>query len=175
MKQTQLLKKHKSDHGGDIKNPQKRQHPLSTTDSMHIILRSSEARGPRSFRKYSKDIRRILEKFAAKYHIEIKSYANVGNHLHLYIKLFKRKFYTPFIRADTAAILMKVTGFSKWRPKPVGFQFWDYRPFSRVVTSFTAFKNLVDYIQINALEGLGFARQEAQREVRQIRLKFESS
>jgi REP element-mobilizing transposase RayT len=175
MKQTQLLKKHKSDHGGEIKNSQKRQRPLSTKDSMHIVLRSSEARGPRSFRKYSKEIHKILERFAAKYHIEIKSYANVGNHLHIHIKLFKRKSYTPFIRAVTAAIMIMVTGFSKWRTKPVDFQFWDHRPFSRVVTSFKAVKNLVDYIQINVLEGLGVARQEAMQEVRQIRFKFESS
>jgi REP element-mobilizing transposase RayT len=174
MKQTQLLKKQKSDHGGDIKHPQKRQRPLSTKDSMHIVLRSSEASGPRSFRNYAKEISAILETFATKYNIEIKSYANVGNHIHLHIKLFNRRSYTPFIRAVTAAIMIKVTGFCKWRPKPEGFQFWDHRPFSRVVTSFKAFKNLVDYIQINFLEGLGVARQEAMQEVRQIRYEFES-
>jgi putative transposase len=174
-KQYKLLKTEKSDHGGDIKNPQKRQRPLSVKDSMHIVIRSSQAKGPWSFKKYQQDIYDILEKFADKHFIEIKSYANVGNHIHMHIKLFKRKSFAPFIRAITAAIMIKVTGFCKWRPKPEGFQFWDHRPFSRVVKSYQAFKNLMDYIQINTLEGLRVAREEASQAVRQIRLEFETS
>jgi REP element-mobilizing transposase RayT len=173
-KQLQLFPSPKSSHGGDLKFPQKRQRPLSTKDSMHIVLRSSEARGPRSFRKYSNEIDEILEKFAMKYSIEIISYANVGNHIHLHIKLFKRKLYSPFIRAVTAAIMIKVTGFCKWRPKPEGFQFWDHRPFSSIVKSYQAFKNLALYIEVNTFEGLGVARKQAESMVHKP-LKFETS
>lgn len=154
MKQSSLLKRQKSGHGGDIKNPQKRARPLSVSDSMHLVLRSSKAHGTWSMKRQSKKIDEIHPRFATKYYVEIISYANVGNHLHLHIKLFKRRFYAPFIRAITAAIMIAVTGYSRWNKKPADFQFWDQRPFSRVIQSFKAFKNLVDYIQINVLKGL---------------------
>src|SRR6187431_1827430 len=95
-KQLHLFKPQKSDHGGDLKHPQKRKRPLSVSESMHLVLRSSEARHDWSFRRHQKDIDQILKKFAVKYYIQILSYANVGNHIHLHIQLFKRRFYTPF-------------------------------------------------------------------------------
>ncbi len=172
-KQYTLLKPHKSDHGGDHKNPQKRARPLSTKDSMHLVLRSTKAQGKLSFSRHTKDIEKILKTFADKYHIKILSCANAGNHLHLHLKLFKRQTYNKFIRAITAAIMMKVTGFCRDRPKPLHYQFWDQRPFTRVIQSFRAFKNIVDYIQINVFESIGYTRLEARYVVKQIRFEFQ--
>jgi hypothetical protein len=172
-KQLSFLKTQKTEHGGSLKHPQKRKRPLSTKLTMHLQLKSTQARGPWSFRKHKTEIDKILKKFAGRYHVEIISYANVGNHIHLHIRLFRREFYTPFIRAVTAAVMMKVTGFSQWRPKPDGFQFWDHRPFSRIIQSYQAFKNMVDYIQINYLEGRKIPRKQAEEIVREFsRLKF---
>ncbi len=171
MKQQSLLKPQRSDHGGSLKHPQKRRRPLSTSQSMHIVLRSSKARGKFSFKKYQKSIDQILMTFANKYYVQILSYANVGNHIHLHIKLFKRKFYAPFIRAVTAAIMIKVTGFSKWNKKPEGFRFWDHRPFSRIASGFKAFLHLTDYIQINKEEAKGLSREQARHNVFLKRLK----
>jgi REP element-mobilizing transposase RayT len=168
-KQQSLLTLHKTDHGGDLKNPQKRARPLSTKESIHLVLRSTKAQGKMSFYKYKKEIDTILNTFANKYHIEIKSSATQGNHIHLHIKLFKRDTYKPFIRAVTAAIMMKITGFCRDRPKPVNYKFWDRRPFTRVIRTFKEFKNLVDYIQINVFEGLGYSRTEARAEVLMLR------
>ncbi len=171
-RQLKLFKPHKTDHGGDLKNPQKRQRPLSTKESMHLVLRSTKAQGRLSFNKHKKDIDRILQSFAGKYHIQILSYANVGNHIHLHLKLFRRQSYTKFIRAITAAIMMKVTGFCRDRPKPINYKFWDQRPFTRVIQSFRAFKNIVDYIQVNVFESMGYTRFEARGEVRRIRFEY---
>lgn len=173
-KQQYIFQRCKSHHGGSLKNARKRQRPLSRKYSMHVVLRSTEARRGWSLRRHKHKIDQILKKFAAKYRVEILSYANVGNHIHLHLKLSGRQTYKAFIRAITAAIMIAVTGFSKWRPKPKNFQFWQHRPFSRIVRSLKAFKNMVDYIQINHLEGLGVERQTAVLEVRRGRHKFET-
>lgn len=173
-RQHQLLKPHKTDHGGDHKNPQKRARPLSTKESMHLVLRSTKAQGSLSFYKHKKEIDQILQRFAAKYHIQILSYANAGNHIHLHLKLFKRQTYTKFIRAITAAVMMKVTGFCRDRPKPLNYKFWDQRPFTRVIRSFRAFKNIVDYIQVNVFETMGYTRLEARAEIQKVRFELQS-
>jgi putative transposase len=169
-KQPYLFAKESSTHGGSLKNACKRQRPLSTKQSMHLVLRSKQATHKWSLRLYRKDIDIILRRFAYKYRVQILSYANVGNHLHLHIRLHNRRNYRAFIRAISAAIMMKVTGFCQWRPKPEGFRFWEHRPFSRIVSGYRAFIRMVDYIQINYLEGLGCQRQWAIQEVKRARL-----
>lgn len=73
---------------------------------MHLVLRSTKASGPLSFRKHIAKIEKIVEKFSHKYHVKVLSSANVGNHLHIHIQLLYREGYRPFIRAITAAIAM---------------------------------------------------------------------
>lgn len=109
----------------------------------------------------------MLQKFGSKYGVQIVSFANGGNHLHLQIKLANRYAYFKFIRAVTAAIAMKVGGVNRWtktRNEDRG-KFWDRRPFSRVVESLKEFLNLKDYIRINELEGYGYCRKGARFEV----------
>lgn len=86
--------------------------------------------------------------------------ANVGNHLHLHVQLTNRFTYNPFIRAVTGAIAIAVMG-SVRRKK-----FWDRRPFSRIVQSFTAYLRLRSYVRINELESFGISREEARDIVR---------
>lgn len=126
---------------------------------MHLVLRSSKARGLWSFRNHETKIQEIFEKFSLKYGVKLITAANVGNHLHLQIKLTSRHTYRAFIRATTSAIAMAVTGTHRWKPLKV--KFWDYRPFTRIVQSFRAQLNLKDYIRINQLEGQGFTRAQA--------------
>ncbi len=87
------------------------------------------------------------------------SLANVGNHLHLEIKLTTRHTYRAFIRAVTAAIAMAVQGKNRWNK--VKEKFWDYRPFTRIVVGYTALLTLKDYLEINMLEGQGVPRTKA--------------
>ena len=79
---------------------------------MHVVMRSTRAKGEWSFRRGSnpQKIQSIVKKFSARYGVRIIGFANVGNHLHLQIKLTNRYGYKPFIRATTAAIAMAVTG-----------------------------------------------------------------
>ena len=132
---------------------------------MHLVLRSSKAKGEWSFKKHAneKKVAQILNKFSQKYGVKILSTANVGNHLHFQIKLGNRFAYASFIRAITGAIAMAVTGKNRWTDNKTEtkLKFWDYRPFTRVVQSFKALLNLRDYIEINRIEGFGHSKGEA--------------
>lgn len=164
-KQLSLLKGTKNAYGGDLRKTRKGRagaRPLSTRETMHLVLRSSKARGEFSFLrpKNNKAVRSIVEKFSFAYGVRVISMANVGNHLHLQIKLGNRHTYRPFIRAITGAIALAVMG-RRNKAAPARSKFWDYRPFTRIVQSLPAILNLKDYIRINELEGQGDARQTA--------------
>jgi len=116
--QLDLFKKGTDRYGGSLQTTRKgRAHgrPVSTKHSMHFVLRSTKARGEWSFLRHKKAIAEILKRFAEKNGVLIESFANVGNHLHLHLKLSNRNAYKPFIRAVTSAIMMKVTGVSRWK------------------------------------------------------------
>lgn len=124
-----------------------------------------------SLQKHQKEVEGILARFSKRYYVEIISSAILSNHIHLHIKLFRRKFYAPFIRAVTSAIMMAATGFSRWKPKPEGFQFWDLRPFTRIIQSFKELLILKDYILVNQFEATGLARWQARHNVKVLREK----
>ena len=113
--------KNTKSYGGKLLNTRKGRRcgrPLATRQSMHFVLRSSKAKGVLSF-KYKNNpqrIKSIIAKFSHKYGIMVYSLANVGNHLHMHIKLGPRGGYKPFIRAVTSAIAMAVTGAGKGNP-----------------------------------------------------------
>ena len=131
---------------------------------MHLVLRSTHAKGAWSFRMHRNRIQHILRKFAGKYGVKILDFANVGNHLHIHIKIGNRYLYRAFIRAITSAIAMAVTGASRWRKS--GVKFWDRRPFTRVVKAWCDVRNLRQYFQINRYEGEGVPREIAREVVR---------
>jgi hypothetical protein len=168
MKQIEMLRKESSAYGGELfktRLGRSRPRPLSTRETLHLVLRSSKATGDWSFamKGNRRKIQELLARFSRKYGVRVLSYANVGNHLHFHVKLSNRYLYAPFIRALTAAIAMAVTGCSRWKPLKAQAKdrFWDYRPFTRVVKSFRAFLNLRDYIHLNQLEGYGYSRHQA--------------
>lgn len=166
-KQYQLFKQQPSSYGSDLLTTRKarsRGRPLATKESMHLVLRSTKAKGAWNFRKpnHQKSIQRIIDNFSRKYGVRVYNYANVGNHLHMHFRLSKRALYRPFIRALTSAIAMAVTGVNRWNKSPSGaLKFWDRRPFTRVLVGCKSWLGLKDYIQVNQLEGEGFQRHEA--------------
>jgi len=171
MKQLSLFKKDEMAYGGDLLKKRKgRMHgrPLAVKRTMHVVLKSSLAKGEWSFRRHKKAIASILEKFAARGGIRLISVANVGNHIHIHLKLGNRRTYAPFIRAITSAIAMKVTGRSRWN-KIEGVKFWDRRPFSRIVIGRRGYLTMQDYLRINKYEGDTGNRRLAEYFVRRLR------
>ncbi len=180
--QIDLFPKRAKSYGGVLlKKRENRSYgrPISTSQTMHLVLRSSQAVGVKSFKTQlnKSAINKILNKFSVKYGIRILSLANVGTHLHLHIKIARRVGYLCFIRAVTAAIAMHVSGRNRWTAALENksaattgkttskisskTKFWDYRPITRIVEGLRAFLNIKDYIQINQLEGLGVPRHQA--------------
>lgn len=153
-------------HGGAYHTTRRgraRRRPLSTVDSMHLTLRSTKAKGAWSFRNDRNEakVKALVARFAKKHGVHVFSLANVGNHLHLHVRLSKAGSYNKFIRGLTAAIAMAVTGASRWNKPAKKIQFWDRRPFTRLVQCLKGFLRLEDYIAINVLEGDGIARASA--------------
>ena len=145
---------------------------------MHLVLRSSKAKGQYSFLRpqNAKTVKSIIDKFSFIYGVQILSQASVGNHLHLHLRLGNRFGYKPFIRAITGAIAMAISGRSRWTAMRIqgpsstskgesreilAGKFWDYRPFTRVVEGLRSFLRMEDYVRINRLEALGINRATA--------------
>ncbi len=130
---------------------------------MHVVLRSTQAKGTWSFaRKVNRaKVDALIAKFATRYGVRLHSVANAGNHIHLHIQLANRHTYRAFIRALTGSIAMAITGVSRWNPGKSKLRFWDRRPFSRVGYGYRAFLRLKEYLHINQLEGFGIPRDEA--------------
>jgi REP element-mobilizing transposase RayT len=140
--------------------------PLATRQTMHLVLRSSKAKGAWSFLKSKNDkiVRGVIRTFAAKYGVKVLSLANVGNHLHMQIQLTNRHTYANFIRAVTGAIALKISGRDRWSHRAAKngkLKFWDYRPFTRIITGLKQFLTLKNYIEINQWEGFGYSMAQA--------------
>lgn len=136
--------------------------PLSTKHPIHLVLRSSRATGEFSFwNKANKQIiNHALKKQANKWGVKVISCANVGNHLHIMLKLSNRFSFNNFIRALTGSIALQIT---KWN-KNLGSNddsFWDFRPYTRIVAGVRAWLTMKDYMLINQIEGLGGTRFSA--------------
>jgi REP element-mobilizing transposase RayT len=128
---------------------------------MHLVLRSSHAKGAWSLRrpKNFQETEKILQAFAQKHGVVLKKRVIHLNHIHLHVLLSSSRGYKRFIRAVSAAIAMRVTGMSRWNRLKI--RFWDRRPFSRIVVGGREELALKDYLEINELETLGCSRQEA--------------
>lgn len=161
MKQQRLFKVSEKSFGGDLFTKRKGRgpRPLDTKNTMHLVLRSTQAVGAKSFTRHRELIRALLARFAAKCGIQVIRHANVGNHLHVHLKLRTRQTWRKFIRAVTAAIAVRIGGKGRWAAKTK--RFWDRRPFTRVVIGGRAVKALKAYIEVNQLEGLGVDRDDA--------------
>lgn len=134
------------------------QRPLSTKYPIHLVLRSTKAKGELSFwKKQNADlIKRLLKKYSVKWGVKVLSCANVGNHIHLMIHLQYRYSYEKFIRGFTGELSLRL---QKWnKNKGQAESFWNYRPYSRVIIGQKARLTMEDYIEVNQLEGLGVKR-----------------
>lgn len=133
--------------GGRLKSHPKQARPLSTKAPIHLVLRSENARGARSFLRVPKDARRIFERTCAKRGIKIYKYANVGNHFHVVLRLTKLFQWKPFIRELTSRLAALVEGQAR---------FWTGRPFTRIVHGWGKnFRTVISYVVLNQMEAAG--------------------
>lgn len=113
-------------HGGELSKGKRRiRRPLKEGEPLHLVLKSNRAFGRKSLLHPAnrKALQRYTRRFVFRFRIRLYSFANVGNHIHIVIRVNDRKAYTSFITALTGTI-------SKMIFKTAGM--WDLRPFTRV-------------------------------------------
>lgn len=140
-------------HGGpQAKGQRKLARPLDPQKPVHLILKSSHARGNLSLLGAHNQlvVAKIVEKWAAKFHVKIHGLENMGNHLHIVASFPKREFFQDFLRTITAMIARAVTG--SRRGKPFGKRFWDRMAFTRVITGARDQRGMNNYLNKNAAE-----------------------
>lgn len=146
-------------------NNPKQSRPLDSKQPIHVVFRAKKGgmRTPKAFAQVS----RILETSARKHGVKIYNLANVGNHLHLVVKLGHVRAWSGFVRevCGRIGLLMKKLGVTS-----KGEGFWLMRPFTRIVKGWgRAFRNLCEYVYLNELEARGIISRKETRTVRELR------
>lgn len=150
--------------------------PLSAKDSIHLVLRSEWATGKDSFlaRRNCNEVNRILAQFTKRFGVRIYQKAIAGNHIHLLVKITSRRLYRGFIKAISGKIASLAMGGRSFldfyeaknsslspergdgsRSGSSEQNFWQFRPFSRVVNWGNDFRGCMNYLKQNTLEALG--------------------
>jgi REP element-mobilizing transposase RayT len=152
------------DFGGSlIKGNPREARPISTKRPMHLVMRSSLAKGERSFlrNKRARAIRELIHRAGKAQGLRIYRYANSGNHLHLIVLPDSRAAFRRFIRSVTGLIARLILGAE--RGHALDTKFWDARPFTRVLEWGRDFRTACSYVVRNKLEALGFVPLRGQR------------
>lgn len=166
MKQDSFLPKHGQAkalraHGGELaKNRRKTLRPLDPKQALHVVLRSSQARGRWSMldRKHSRHIHDFTHRLAERKGVRIYRFANVGNHVHLLVRARSRRSFQAFLRELSGGIALIVTGARKGaslRKNETGRGFWDYLAFTRIVKWGRDFDGMERYLIKNLFEAMG--------------------
>ncbi len=153
--------------GGSLLNGNnpKVKRPVESKFPLHVVLRG--VRGGMRLPKCHHNINDLLDECAKKYGVRIYARSNVGNHLHLIVKLGRVSNWPGFIREVSGRIglLMRKVGASV-----KGESYWLHRPFTRIVRSWgKAFKQIKEYIYLNQLEANGFVSRKETKTLKDLR------
>ena len=145
------------DFGGSlIKGNPREQRPISVKRPLHLVMRSSLAKGERSFLnpRRSRIIRELVHRSAKDHGVKVYRFANSGNHLHFILLPGTRTSFQRFIRSISGVIARLTLGAQ--RGKALGLKFWDARPFTRILEWGKDYRYACAYLKQNILEALGF-------------------
>ena len=140
-------------HGGrPALKKRKTERPFSPKAAMHLVLRSSRARGPWAFehRKNRSKITSMVYVYAARFKVQVFQSKIEGNHIQLLVKASERKHLADFLRVLAGRIAVMVTGARK-RVKRIG-KFWDYLYWSRLLNWGSEFFQMRRFIQNESLD-----------------------
>jgi REP element-mobilizing transposase RayT len=126
---------------------------------LHVVLKSSQAKGAHSFLRFSREIARVVTRQASKHQVRIQQVANAGNHIHLLLEAPSRDHLSAFLRAVSGRIAQTVLGLqAQQRASDETPRFWDARPFSRIVSRGRDHRNVALYLGMNSTEMAGLSR-----------------
>lgn len=141
-----------------LKNRRKGLRPLSTKNAIHLVMKSSLARGTKSFRHTAnlRPLRRMIECECRKWGIRLYRLAINFNHIHFVILIPNRTIYKKFISSLTCKISFKVGHARKGVKCGRKRSFFDERPFTRILAWGRDFRHVSEYLERNILEAIGF-------------------
>lgn len=159
--------------------------PLSSKEAIHFVLRSHWAMGRDSFlqNRNRQFIDCTIKRFAKKFGVRIYRQSINSNHIHLLLRITNRVLYCAFIKAVSGKIathVMAGQSFAQYvksgrqqgrgdgaltvkRRVDTKLAFWQFRPFSRVVSWGKDFTKCAKYVKQNVLEALGFVPYTSRR------------
>jgi hypothetical protein len=141
--------------------------PITIKTPMHLVMRSELAKGPYSLLKFERRVQKIIYDQGRKFGVKVYRLANAGNHLHLVILPRSRRAFLGFVRAVSGLVARAVLKVQRGHSK--GLQFWDKRPFTRIVSWGREYRAVCDYLLQNTLEAMGFVAYRPR-----LRTKLES-
>lgn len=145
--------------------------PLDSRKPIHVCFRSQYARGKQSMLGINKlKVKGIVDGVSKRFGINIVKFANVGNHLHLVVRLpgsamTSRRQYSKWIRLLTSRLAFEIGGSKKGEPfrgeDGERTKFWDARPFTRVVHGRRGWSTISRYVLKNEFQAGGASEQAA--------------
>jgi putative transposase len=157
--------------GSLLKGNAREKRPLDSKLPIHLVLRADvkgnlSMRHPRSYAR----VNRIIENAAKKYGVRLYQYANVGNHLHLLLRVPNLHLWGSFIREVTGRIAQQVQDL---KGPQKGEKVWLFKPYTRVVHGWgAAFRSAKRYVLFNEWEGAGHISRRDYRSLRELELEW---
>jgi REP element-mobilizing transposase RayT len=168
----------------------KSQRPICGRQALHVVIRSQWAFKKTAFthKENIRVIEDLILDLAQKYKIRIYRFAIVSNHIHIILKTSRRWRYRCHICVLTGQVaqhVMRFQSFENFKKRLAGEgyrqkrgqhheqQFWEFRPFSRIIEWGRDFKRCMKYTLRNTLESMGIIPyKERQDHYHEWRVKF---
>lgn len=148
-----MIPKRKSEieFGGSLlKGKRKSQRPLSTKNPMHLVLKSSNAKGRYAFNPTDQKLKTLIHQMARRFRVRVYSDAINWSHIHLVIRIYQRQDYVKFIRGLSGAMVLKLKA-------PKGF--FEIRPFTKIGSWGRQFQVWREYLVRNQLQARGLSQK----------------
>lgn len=169
----------KHSHGGHLRQLRKGRsaRPLSAKKPHHVVFKADKKALKRNFRspRTYKIIRKIIDRYAKRFFINIDQCSINFDHIHLNIRIPRRAMSHYFLRVVAGQIaqelqkenlLREVTDTANLKQgvavKSI-MKLWLVRPFTRVVHGLFGYFVLRNYIQLNEKEVTGIIPYQKQR------------
>jgi REP element-mobilizing transposase RayT len=124
--------------------------PLDRKRRLHIVLKSSHARGTRSFVNNKLQVASLIEEKAKVYGVVIHGCEIMRDHIHIFVSFKSRELIQSFMKVTTGLIARSITKAAKG--KPFGKRFWDGLAFTRIITGRRDFATMRNYLVKNNVE-----------------------
>jgi REP element-mobilizing transposase RayT len=137
-------------YGGNVSGRRRMSRPLDRKRPLHIVLKSSHAKGALSLLSARLKVAALIDQKAKAYAIKIHGFQNMGNHIHLMVSFKTRQAVQKFLRVISGLIARLITKAEKGRA--FGKRFWDHLVFTRIVTGRRDYLKMQKYLTKNEIE-----------------------